>query len=547
VTTDAAPHADLDAEVDRLARTLLAAGDSLHPGQRRAVRSVAERDTLVVLPTGSGKTLVHQLASRLLGGLTLLVTPTLSLQGDQLAVLDGSGARAAALHGGVRGSRRRRVLDDARSGSLDVLVLTPEQVTLDDVLDTLDDADVRLLVVDEAHCVAAWGVDFRPHYLALGGVVERLGRPRVLGLTATAPPRTRVAVAEALRVPDMAVVVGNPDRPEIHLAARVTTDEDATEKALLRTIERHGDAGGAVLVYAATRRRVDELHEHLTEAGHRPDRYHGGLRVDERERVLRRFRSGEASLVVATSAFGLGIDRPDVRVVVHVDPPESLDELWQEIGRAGRDGSPALALLLSRPNGYGLRRYFAAAAGASSADVRAVVRALRGLRDAVRPSRVASAAGLSTRRTRAVVNVLVRCGAVREDRTGIRLVTDDADAVIVQRAEALRDSLRALQETEVDLVRRYAETDDCRRRLVLELLGEEHPEPCGRCDACDAGASTAATRRPFALGAAVSHATFGDGHVAQYEEDRVVVLFDDEGYRTLDLALVESDGLLVAR
>ena len=540
-----------DDDIDRLAQPLLDDGDTLHPGQRRALHAIAEGDALVVLPTGSGKTLVHQVASRLLGGLTLLVAPTLSLQADQLAVLRASGARAEGLHGGVRGARRRRVLDAAKAGELDVIVLTPEQLAVDDVLDAAAASDVRLFVVDEAHCVATWGVDFRPHYLALGGAVERLGRPRVLALTATAPPRTRVAVAEALGNPAMAVVVGNADRPEIHLAAQVTADEDTTETALLTMIEEredgNGNGNGAMLVYAATRRRVDELHRHLLDAGHRADRYHGGMRGADRDDVLRRFRTGGTTLVVATSAFGLGIDRPDVRVVVHVDPPESLDELWQEIGRAGRDGEPARAVLLSRPGGYGLRRYFAAAAGAPSDDVREVVTALRRSSSPLRPSQVAAAARLSTRRSRAVLNVLVRSGAVLEDRSGVRLVATAPVAQVVQRAEELRDQLRALQETEVDLVRRYAETDDCRRRLVLELLGEEHPEPCGRCDTCDAGRATVATDRPFPLGAPVTHPSFGDGSVAQYEGDRVVVLFDAEGYRTLDLDLVRSDRLLTGR
>jgi ATP-dependent DNA helicase RecQ len=300
-------------------------------------------------------------------------------------------------------------------------------------------------------------------------------------------------------------------------------------------------------VYAATRRRVDDLHRQLSDAGVQVDRYHGGMRVKDRTDVLRRFRSGDARLVVATSAFGLGIDRPDVRCVVHVDPPESVDELWQEIGRAGRDGDQARAVLLARPGGYGLRRYFAAVAGASTGDVTSVVEALRSQDGSARPAAVATAAGLSTRRSRAALNVLERAGAVLEDGAGVRLVTSDDTRTVVAAASALQDDLRALQESEVDLVRRYAETDDCRRRLVLELLGEEHPAPCGRCDSCDAGTSTSADRRPFALGTPVTHETFGDGQVAQYEGDRVVVLFDGEGYRTLDLALVESEGLLTVR
>jgi ATP-dependent DNA helicase RecQ len=536
----------LDDDIDRAARRLLPDGATLHPEQRRSVRTVLEQDTLVVLPTGSGKTLVYQLAASLLGGVTVVISPTLSLQANQLAVLEEAGTDVAVINGTVRPATRQRILDDAAEGRLDVLLLTPEQATNDDVLDPLARADVRLLAVDEAHCVATWGVDFRPHYLALGGVVERLGRPRVLGLTATAPPRTRRAVAEALGAPDMAVVVGNADRPEIHLAARVTSDEDSTEHALLQLVEKHADEDGAMLVYAATRRRVDELHEIVAAAGHDADRYHGGVRTADREEVLRRFRAGQSRLVIATSAFGLGIDRPDVRRVVHVDPPESVDELWQEIGRAGRDGKPASTVLLTRPDGYGLRRYFAAAAGASTDDLRAVARALQQADAPLRPAAIATAAGLSTRRSRAALNVLSRAGTVLEGRTGTRLSTQDDLGTIVRRAEELRDGLRALQETEVDLVRRYAETDDCRRRLVLELLGEAHPEPCGNCDSCHAGTAAAASRRPFPLGAQVRHESFGQGQVAQYEGDRVVVLFEDDGYRTLDLDLVESEDLLVA-
>ncbi|MCL3818259.1 RecQ family ATP-dependent DNA helicase [Aeromicrobium wangtongii] len=537
----------LDDDIDRIARPLLPAGAELHPDQRRAIRSVAERDTLVVLPTGSGKTLVYQVAARLLGGVTLVISPTLSLQADQLAGLRECGFRAAAVNGNLRLDGRRQVLDDAASGRLDVVLLTPEQATNDDVLDPLLRADVRLFAVDEAHCVATWGVDFRPHYLALDGVIERLGRPRVLGLTATAPPRTRRAVAEALGTPGMAMVVGNADRPEIHLSARVTADEDATEKALLELVDAHDTDAGAMLVYAATRRRVDELHERMTAAGYEVDRYHGGMRPAERGDVLRRFRDGGARLVLATSAFGLGIDRADVRQVVHVDPPESVDELWQEIGRAGRDGEPASAVLITRPGGYGLRRYFASVAGASDGDVYAVVVTLRDLRGAQRPAAIAAAADLSTRRCRAALNLLERAGAVLEDRAGVRLSTRAHTETILDRVDAMRESLRTMQESEVDLVQRYAETDDCRRRLVLELLGEAHPDPCGRCDSCDAGTSTSASRRPFPLGAEVRHASFGNGRIAQYDGDRVVVLFEQEGYRTLDLDLVESDGLLVAR
>jgi ATP-dependent DNA helicase RecQ len=262
-----------------------------------------------------------------------------------------------------------------------------------------------------------------------------------------------------------------------------------------------------------------------------------------RDEVHREFREGRARLVVATSAFGLGVDRPDVRLVAHADPTESLDDYWQEAGRAGRDGEAARAVLFTRPEGYGVRRYFAAGAGATLEDLRAVVGALDG--DApVRASALARRAGLSARRSRRAVNALLRTGAVREDRAGVRRVGRRSPGDAVEEARAFVEALRARRETGVELVRRYAETTDCRRRLVLELLGEEHPQPCGNCDSCDAGTASPAVDRPFRIGACVQHGEFGRGRVSSYEEDRVVVLFDEAGYRTLALDLVEEQGLL---
>lgn len=264
-----------------------------------------------------------------------------------------------------------------------------------------------------------------------------------------------------------------------------------------------------------------------------------------RTRVHEGFRDGDIGLVVATSAFGLGVDRPDVRLVVHADPPQRLDDYWQEAGRAGRDGQPARAILMTYPTGYGVRRYFANGSGSDPADIRKLVTTLRGAEGPLRPSELAEAAGLTSTRSRRAVNVLMRTGAVREARAGFTLVDDRPTGDIVDEAAALVDGLRAQQETGVDLVRRYAETSDCRRRLVLELLGEDHPQPCGRCDSCDAGTADAATDRPFALGSAVEHPEWGRGTISMYEDDRVVVLFDESGYRTLSLEAVHEKDLLV--
>jgi ATP-dependent DNA helicase RecQ len=529
--------------IESAAVDVLPPGTTLRPEQREAIEAVLEHDTIAVLATGSGKTLVYEVAGRLLGGPTVVVSPTIALQADQVAALREAGIRAEALNSTRSAGRRQRVLDDLDAGRLDVVLLAPEQLADDDVVAALAQASPALLAVDEAHCVSSWGVDFRPEYLALGAAAEALGRPRLLALTATAPPALRRVVARSLGMQDVREVVGVADRPEIHLSAHVLRDEDDIEDRV-RDLLVEDEAGGSRLVYVATRRRAEDLAERLTGEGVDAVAYHGALARKERDRVHRGFRDGSLRTVVATSAFGLGVDQPDVRLVVHADPPDTLDEYWQEAGRAGRDGEAARAVLLTRPGGYGLRRFFAASAGASEDDLRAVVAALQGADGPLRASALAKAAGLTPTRSRRAVNVLVRTGSVREGRSGLTVRPGTERAAAVADAADWVERTRVRQETGIELVRRYAETTDCRRRLVLELLGESHPQPCGRCDSCDAGTSEPAVTRPHPIGTRVEHDEWGGGQVVQYEADRVVVLFDRAGYRTLDLETVQANDLL---
>jgi ATP-dependent DNA helicase RecQ len=529
--------------IQTAAADVLPEGTTLRAEQHEAIEAVLQDDTIAVLATGSGKTLVYVVAGRMLGGLTVVVSPTIALQADQVAALREAGLRAETFNSTRSASRRRRVLEQAAAGELDVVLLAPEQLADDDVVEALAAARPVLLAVDEAHCVSAWGVDFRPDYLALAPVVEALGRPRVLALTATAPPQLRRVITRNLGMQDVRTIVGAADRPEIHLSAQTVRDEDAVADRVQELLAEDA-SGSSRLVYVATRRRAEELAAEMVEAGVDAVAYHGAMRRAERDRVHVGFRDGSLRTVVATSAFGLGVDQPDVRLVVHADPPDTLDEYWQEAGRAGRDGEPASAVLLSRPDGYGLRRFFAASAGASEDDLRAVVDALADARTPLRPADVARASGLSSARSRRALNVLVRTGAVRESGPGARLRPGPGRDQRVAAAVDWVERVRVRQETGVELVRRYAETTDCRRRLVLELLGESHPEPCGRCDSCDAGTSEPAVTRPYPIGTRVEHDEWGTGQAVQYEADRVVVLFDRAGYRTLDLEAVREHHLL---
>jgi ATP-dependent DNA helicase RecQ len=317
------------------------------------------------------------------------------------------------------------------------LFLAPEQLADDEVRDSVAAAQPSLLVVDEAHCISEWGHDFRPEYLRLGDFAREIGRPTILALTATAAPPVRAEILERLDMPEAQVIVRGFDRPNIWLGVEAFRDEKHKREALLEHAARADPPG---IVYVATRRAAEEIAEELAGQGLRIAGYHAGLRGSLRDEVQERFMGGDLDVVVATIAFGMGLDKPDVRWVLHHDVSDSLDSYWQEVGRSGRDGEPARALLHYRQEDLGLRRFFAAS-----------------------------------------------------------------------------------------------------------YFGEDYEPPCGNCDVCDAGrASGPVAREPFPVGARVAHHQWGAGVVQRYDGDHMVVLFDDVGYKTLGVALVEERGLLEA-
>ena len=535
--------APIQRRVSAAVRQLL--GDvELRPGQDEALDAVLERDTLAVLATGTGKSLIYRVAGQLMPGATVVVSPTVALQQDQLVALSTAGPPAAVLNSLLTRKQQRAVLDRMAAGELEFLLLSPEQLAREEVLQALTATKVSLFVVDEAHCVSSWGHDFRPDYLALPATIAALGRPRVLALTATASPRVRREIVDALKMTDPAVIVGEFDRPNIWLGSQLATDVAAADAATLDILGSEISGGpGTAIVYVASRRRSEELAEAVAGLGLSAAHYHGSMARKLRDATHAAFLDGSVSVVVATSAFGLGIDKPDVRLILHADPPEDLDAYYQQVGRAGRDGEPARAILLNRPNGYGLARYFSAGQGPSAKDLAAVLGALDSR--PAKPATVAGQAGMPVARVRRAANALIAVGAIAEHRGGLRRLCD-AGAV----DEAVEAALRSAQqrrvqaETAVELVRRYADTDDCRRRLLLQLLGEDQQGRCHNCDNCDAGTSTSVEAQPFALSQRVEHAEWGTGVVQQYEPGRVVVLFDDVGFRTLALDVVAERDLL---
>lgn len=547
-THDDGPAAATATGLDDAVRRVLGPGAELREAQRDALDGLQEHDTLLVARSGAGKTAVYAVATLLSGRLTVVVSPLLALQRDQVEGLRAAGLRAEAVSSARGAAAQRAALERAAAGDLDVLVLGPEQLVRRPVVEALDRAPVGLVVVDEAHCVSEWGHDFRPDYVHVAGTVERLGRPRVLALTATASPQVREEVVERLGMVDPRVLVHDADRPNIWLGAHhAATPRERDDRVVALVAGLAADPGGAGLVYARTRAHVEELVAALGSAGLPALGYHAGLPAKERARVERAFLHGEHDLVVATSAFGMGVDRADVRFVVHAGPPTSLDAYYQEVGRAGRDGEPARAVLVSRPDDFGLNQYLRSGGVPRRATLATVLDAVRALQDdpAADQAALVAASGLAARTVSRALGVLLDTGAVVREDGALRATGLSAQAAAA--AAARRQEERAtVERSRVEVVRTYADTTDCRRRLLLELLGEPHPQRCGTCDSCDAGTSVEVADAPLRPGQPVEHAEWGAGQVSVVEEDRVTVFFAERGYVTLDTAVAWESGLLRA-
>jgi ATP-dependent DNA helicase RecQ len=294
------------------------------------------------MPTGSGKSLCFQLPALALPGLTLVVSPLIALMKDQVDHLHQVGVPAGVINSTVPRDVQRERLDQAAKGEIKLLYVAPERFQNEEFRTAMKRVKVSLFAVDEAHCVSMWGHDFRPDYLRLRRVIEELGRPPVAALTATATPAVRTDILKQLDIPDAEQIISGFDRPNLYLEVR----EVSTVSEKVRAIADLCAWGKTGIIYAGTRKNVEDIHRSLKRNSIDAVAYHAGLSVQERKSVQDSFMSGDAGIIIATNAFGMGIDRSDVRFVVHADIPDSLEAYYQEIGRAGRDGQAGRALLL---------------------------------------------------------------------------------------------------------------------------------------------------------------------------------------------------------
>ncbi|MEX2177413.1 MAG: ATP-dependent DNA helicase RecQ [Gemmatimonadaceae bacterium] len=329
------------------ARTLLKryfGYDDFRPGQVDVVESVLSgNDTLGVLPTGGGKSLCYQVPALTLPGLTVVISPLISLMKDQVDRLRSRGVASAFLNSTLPPGQVATTMAQAQQGHLTLLYAAPERFEAPDLMRCLAKSRVSLLAVDEAHCISEWGHDFRPSFRRIADVSERLGRPQVIALTATATPRVRRDIERQLRMRRPRIIVCGFDRTNLSYAVTPCRADADKDRALLHALGHHGRPS---IVYAPTRAAVNRIARQLARAGLRAAPYHGGLHDDIRHEVQERFMRGGVDTIVATNAFGMGIDKPDVRLVVHYAMPGTLEAYYQEAGRAGRDGMAAHCVLL---------------------------------------------------------------------------------------------------------------------------------------------------------------------------------------------------------
>jgi ATP-dependent DNA helicase RecQ len=460
----------------------------LRDGQQRVIDSVLDgKDTLAIMPTGSGKSLCYQIPARILEGMTIVVSPLISLMKDQLEKLDEMGIRAVQVNSSLSAEEERESLAAIRETRCEIVFCTPERLVMAEFVEVLKEVKIALVVVDEAHCISQWGHDFRPAYLEMAGAIGALGRPPVLALTATATEDVVDDIGRQLSRPRMNVINTGVYRPNLHYRVVQVTNPDEKLQEALRLVR---ETEGKGIVYAATVKAAEEIHALLEEQGESVTIYHGKLHAAERKANQDLFMNDERRVMVATNAFGMGIDKPDTRFVIHLQIPANLEAYYQESGRAGRDGKDAECTLLFLQDDKRVQQFFLVKHYPSAEEIRAVYDAVRELaeNEAATPERIEDMAGhLSGPNLKVCLKLLKDARLLRQSRKLAYNVT--AQEPKASLFEAMAAVYRQKQEHDKEALEQmvsYAVSGFCRWKLLLDYFGDEVEgfEKCCRCDNC---------------------------------------------------------------
>jgi ATP-dependent DNA helicase RecQ len=481
---------------------------AFRPGQALAIRNVlAGIDTLAIMPTGAGKSLCYQLPALELDGITLVVSPLIALMKDQHDKLAELHIEVLRLDSTLSPRDEHAALSRLSENRPCIAYVTPERLGEPRFRERLAAVRVALFVVDEAHCISQWGHDFRPAYLGLGEAVRALGRPPVLALTATAPPKVKDDILAQLQLStaDASVIDIGLDRPNLRYHVIKASSERKKQALLLRLIEKTPGCG---IIYAATVKTVDALADFLWSQGVECGRYHGRMRAKDRERVQSAFMEhSEPRLMIATNAFGLGVDKQDLRFVIHYNFPGSLESYYQEAGRAGRDGAPADCVLLYQPEDKRIQSFFLGGRYPTPEQTRAVAEALVYVThgrvaspdtddhdDVYVPVKdIAERADAPAKKARVVLSFLKEVGFAAE-APGARfapLATEPPSIEDLARAASRYEQKRAQDRARLAAMLRYSQSHLCRTRLLVTYFGYTDHPACGTCDNCMRAAKSA--------------------------------------------------------
>jgi len=476
--------------------------EAFRDGQRRVIdRLQAEQHALVVMPTGAGKSLCYQLTATLKQGLTLVVSPLIALMQDQTEALSKTGLPVTCIHSGLSRNEQQSRISGIRRGDYKIAYVAPERFQSPTFCRALDDVHIGLFAIDEAHCISEWGHDFRPDYRRLAEVRRDLDSPQTVALTATATEDVQRDILDQLELPGARVLVSGFERPNLYFETHQTRSR--TQKidriiSLVDHIQSDDVGGGSVIVYAATRKQVEQAHDNLQRADISSDYYHAGLSDDARDRAQAAWMRGDNTVLVATNAFGMGVDKSDVRAVIHYQMPGSVEAYYQEAGRAGRDGDKAWCLLLFNFADRGIHDWFADNSYPQRSEIARVWSLLKqrgegrfklpsgGLDSMLADTLDDRGSSIHPMCVASVLRLLEGADVLRTDRTHAEILkTPTLDELDIDFTR-IQKRRRAAKQKVDDLVD-YATHNECLQARLLDHFGSEPDfgRRCGHCSACD--------------------------------------------------------------